>query len=178
MGCNAAMSPSFANKRLAKDGRMKRYFYYRCITTTKENWNACTVNQVNADRLENYVLENLQRISLDKQYLKGLKLQTDAQNRLGKLASCSDFDPDRLSNDLKSFLEGLERKKGAGKNLWAKQFIKSIIYSIEPIQINFSVFENLPPAEKKYPGEKISGILKNKSASSPEKTRNELQNLK
>tara|TARA_Y100000031_G_C7999898_1_gene283109 strand:- start:167 stop:541 length:375 start_codon:yes stop_codon:yes gene_type:complete len=88
-------------------------------------------------------------------------------DRLGKLASCSDFDPDRLSNGLKSFIEGLSRKKGAGKNLWAKQFIKSINYSIESIQINFFYFPDSPPSEKKNPEDKNHRDLKEKNTSSP-----------
>jgi hypothetical protein len=84
---------------------------------------------------------------------------------------CSKIDPSYLEYGLKYFLEGLKSKRGAGKNLWAKQFIPSILYSIESIQINFSVFETLPPAEKKFPGEKFAGILKNKIPSSPGRAR-------
>ncbi|MEW6095691.1 MAG: recombinase family protein, partial [bacterium] len=68
--CGSFMTPSYTNKR--KQGKIKRYYYYRCTITSKRDWNACSIKQVNADRLEKYVFENLERISLDKHYIDSL----------------------------------------------------------------------------------------------------------
>jgi len=64
------MTPCFSNKR--KENKLKRYYYYRCTSTFKEDWNTCSTIKVNANRLKNYVLENLNRISIDKNYIENL----------------------------------------------------------------------------------------------------------
>ena len=167
--CGFKMTPCHTNKR--QYGKLKRYYYYRCIKTFKKDWKDCEAKQINANRLENYIHENLYRISLDKHYLKSMSPQMDAQNGLGKNGSWSGFDPDQLGKCIKYYLEGLQKKKNSGKNLWAKQFIQSIIYSIDSIQINFLCSSNLPPAKKNIPEKKISGILKEKNTSSPGRAR-------
>ncbi|MBU3942794.1 zinc ribbon domain-containing protein, partial [Patescibacteria group bacterium] len=62
------MSSSFSNKK--NNFGLKRYYYYRCNSTTKKDWKACSVKQVSAERIENYILENLERISIDKDYVE------------------------------------------------------------------------------------------------------------
>ena len=68
--CGSKMTPTYTNKK-AKRGR-KRYFYYRCTSTLKRDWQVCTTKQVNADRLERFVLENLKRVSRDEPYIENL----------------------------------------------------------------------------------------------------------
>ena len=62
---------------------MKRYFYYRCITTFKKDWASCSIKQVNADKLEKFVIENLERALSDELYLENfvLRLNHDAKIR-------------------------------------------------------------------------------------------------
>ena len=66
--CGYKMSPCFTNKYTK--GKLKRYYYYRCISTNKKSWQVCSIKQASAERLENYILENLERISLDKNYIE------------------------------------------------------------------------------------------------------------
>lgn len=93
--CGYKMTPSFTNKW--KKGKLKRYHYYRCISTNKKSWQACSVKQVSAERLENYVLENLERISMDKNYIENLvfklnhELKTPQQKGLELSKVCSKF---------------------------------------------------------------------------------------
>jgi DNA invertase Pin-like site-specific DNA recombinase len=68
--CNSHMTPSYTNKRNGR--KLKRYYYYRCTDTFKREWGSCSTKQVSADRLEDYIFDNLERISLDKQYLDNL----------------------------------------------------------------------------------------------------------
>jgi len=68
--CGSKMTSCFTNKK--DNGKLKRYYYYRCTSTLQQDWQACSVKQVSAERLENYALENLERISLDKNYLENL----------------------------------------------------------------------------------------------------------
>jgi len=66
--CNFKMSPCFTNKY--SKGELERYYYYRCNSTHHKDWQSCPIKQVSAERLENYILENLERISLDKDYIE------------------------------------------------------------------------------------------------------------
>ena len=47
----------------------------------KQDWQACSAKQVTAERLEDFCLENLERISVDKNYIENLvfRLNNDEQ---------------------------------------------------------------------------------------------------
>ena len=82
--CNSFMTPSHTNKN--KKSSIKRYYYYRCTSTLKKDWNYCSTKQVNANRLDNYIFQNLERISQDKQYIDSLIFKINfnkEDNRLG-----------------------------------------------------------------------------------------------
>jgi len=68
--CGSYMTPCHTNK--IRDGKRKRYYYYRCTKTFKRDWDSCDIKQVSANRLEDYIFQNLERISLDKQYIDSL----------------------------------------------------------------------------------------------------------
>ncbi len=147
--CGYKMSPCFTNKW--KQRKLKRYYYYRCTSTNKKGWQACSIKQVSAERLENYILENLERISLDKNYIENLvfrlnhNLKTPHRDGHEPSELCSKFSKfslEAISSILKSFLSALVRKKGIEKNLLAKKFIEKIIYSSENIKINLFYSEN------------------------------------
>ncbi len=137
--CGYSMSPAFTNKH--KNGKLKRYFYYRCISTQKQDWNNCSVKQVSADRVENFVLDNLKRIALDTSYLdsfiftlnhkpsgyrKGLELQdTDLK-----------FSAEITRNLINSALKTAKETKGIERNLQIRKYIEGISYSPSEIRIN------------------------------------------
>jgi site-specific DNA recombinase len=68
--CGSKMTSCFTNKRT--NGKLTRYYYYRCTSTMKQDWQSCPVKQVSAERLENFCLENLERIAVDKNYIENL----------------------------------------------------------------------------------------------------------
>jgi hypothetical protein len=144
--CGSKMTPCFANKR--KDNKLKRYYYYRCTSTFKRDWNACSTRQVNAHRLENYVLENLSRIYLDENYIENLIFRLNHEIEAGYRAGhelteeCSPLSSQTLQNILKIFLKSLAQQKGIERNLLIKKFIKNILYSKEQIQINLYYSED------------------------------------
>ncbi len=162
------MTSSFTNKR--KEGRLKRYYYYRCTSTTKRDWDACSTRQVSADRLENFIFDNLERISNDRPYIENLVFRLNNDSSIGYRSGleltqlCSPLFPQTLQNILKLFLESLAQKKGIEKNLLIKKFIKNILYSKEQIQINlyysedFDAFKNsILPSGVGSGGEKKEG---------------------
>ena len=134
------MTPCLTNKR--KGGKLKRYYYYRCTSTLKRDWKACSTKQVNAERLERYILESLERISLDRNYIENLVFRLNHDSKMGYHSgleltkSCLKFSSDTIQFLLSSLLSLLARQKGIERNLLIKKFIKDIIYSKEEIQIN------------------------------------------
>ena len=155
--CGYKMTPCFTNKWTK--GKLKRYYYYRCTSTHHKSWQACPIKQVNADRLEKYVLENLERISLDQDYIDNLVFKLnhslDSSNPRFKNSgsphragyeltkACSKLEPETIASTLKSFLLFLSQRRGVERNLLVKKFIKEIIYSKENIKITLFYSENL-----------------------------------
>ena len=114
----------------------------------KQDWQACPVKQVSAERLENFCLENLERISIDKNYIENLVFRLNNDFEAGRQVGyeptdgCSKFSVKSISNTLKFFLSGLKKLKGIERNLLAKRFLSKIIYSPENIKIRFNSRQN------------------------------------
>jgi hypothetical protein len=160
--CRSRMTPTYTNKE-AKRGR-KRYFYYRCTSTLKRDWQVCTTRQVNADRLERFVLENLERVSRDEPYIENLCFRLNhnpdelVRNSLIKNRVSGDragfelskeelkIDPQNLIFQLKIFLNTLSSLSRAEQVLLIRERIDSIKYSQKRIRVNFKYslnFNNL-----------------------------------
>jgi len=139
--CDSLMTPCHTNKN--RQGKMKRYYYYRCTSTFKRDWNNCKTRQVNANRLEDYIFQNLERISHDKHYIDSLIFRlkyNPAVGRIGLEPSQSCLESLKISGEIfmqtiHQFVKILPEKKGIEKNLWAKKFIKKIDYSKEEIAL-------------------------------------------
>ena len=158
--CGYTMSACFTNKH--RDGKLKRYYYYRCTCVNKKGWQACSTKEVSAERIEKYVLENLERISLDKNYIENLVFKlnhsfksskADLKNSgsavgdgiepSGLCSKFSKFSVETIVSILKSFLLFLSQRRGVERNLLVKRFIKDIVYSPETIKITLFYSENL-----------------------------------
>ncbi|MEI6396627.1 MAG: recombinase family protein [Candidatus Taylorbacteria bacterium] len=145
--CGSSMSASFSNKHT--NGKFnRRYYYYRCTSTTKFDWQTCPVKQVSAERLENFCLENLERILVDKNYIENLVFRlnndTNAGHREGHELTdeCSKFSAENLTRTLKFFVDGIKKTKGIERNLFAKKFLSNIFYSPETIKFRFILPQN------------------------------------
>ena len=174
--CKSKMTSCFTNK--TKQGKLKRYFYYRCTATLKRGWESCGTKQVSADRIEKYILENLERISMDKNYIETLVFKlnhsSNAPARAGYEPTdvCSKFSkysPETVLSVLQSLLSNLSKKKGIERNLLAKKFIKKITYSKENIKIALYYPEN----RKGSKNEKTPALL---SQGGAEKSENKGEN--
>jgi DNA invertase Pin-like site-specific DNA recombinase len=128
--CNSNMTACFTNKK--SKGKLKRYYYYRCTSTLSQDWQSCPVKQVSAERLENFCLENLERISFDKNYIENLvfRLNADFQVRHGAgyelTEECFKFSAETIFKTLKFFLSDIKKSKGIERNLIAKKFLEKI----------------------------------------------------
>ena len=117
---------------------------------------------MSAERIERYILENLERISLDKNYIENLvfKLNHNLDSSNPNLKNsgspvgggvepsqvCSKFSKfsvETIVSILKSFLSFLSQRRGVKRNLLVKRFIKDILYSQETIKITLFYSENL-----------------------------------
>lgn len=63
-------------------------------------------------------------------------LNTPREDRIEPSEVCSKFSTETIISILQSFLFGLATQKGTERNLFAKRFIKEIIYSKKNIKIN------------------------------------------
>ena len=88
-------------------------------------------------------MENLERISVDKNYIENLVFRLNNDEQAGYRAGyeltdgCSKFSTENLSDTLKFFLAGLKTTKGIERNLFTKRFLSNIFYSPESIKIRF-----------------------------------------
>jgi site-specific DNA recombinase len=140
--CGSHMTGCFTNKW--KNEELKRYFYYRCTCTYKRDWTSCSVRQVSADRLEQYILENLERISVDKEYLNNyvFRLNIGGQPGYEPKDSSSQLSPEMVTQTIQSFISKVKTKTGVSSNLLAKRTIREILYSPETIKISLFLQPN------------------------------------
>ena len=147
--CGSNMTACFTNKKT--NGKLKRYYYYRCTSTLKHDWQSCSVKQVSANRLENFCLENLEQISVDQNYIENLvfRLNNDFQTPHGAgyelTEVCSNFPQfsvKKIADTLKLFITTLKNTKGIERNLISKRFLNKIIYSPQNIKLSFFLSQN------------------------------------
>jgi len=143
--CGSKMTPTYTNKK-AKQGR-KRYFYYRCTSTFKKDWQACTTRQVNADRLERFVFESLERVSKDEPYIENLVFRLNHKpNELVRNSPIKNrvsgdriglelrrgllkIDPKELIFQLQDFLKSLKSLPKTDQSILIKNKIHSLKFS-------------------------------------------------
>ena len=131
--CGSAMTNTFTNKK------KRRYYYYKCIKVVKEGREACSLKEVNAEKLESFVFENLERISKDENYIESLVFKTLRTSPQGV-----GFEPSILSekNHSQKIIHVLQRyvsdfKKGSQleQQLVTKRTIEKIILSKESMEV-------------------------------------------
>jgi hypothetical protein len=130
--CGSHMTSSHTNK-----GNMRRYYYYRCTKTFKQDWRACSTRQVNANRLEDFIIDNIKRISVDRHYIDSLifKLNFDG-SRVRQGLEPTELCSETVQKNLKEFVDYIEKANKIEQALIMRKYIKDILYSKESIQIN------------------------------------------
>ena len=116
---------------------------------------------VSADRLDSYIIDNLHKISKNRQYLESLIFtlnyqQDGCQTGIEPEGSTSSYTPERLKEILQNIAMVPKCKTKAEKNIVIQKHIKQINYSKEAIEvvINYSDFgaENLNGASSAAAG--------------------------
>ena len=177
--CGSIMTPTFSNKR--NNGKLRRYHYYRCTSTVQKDWKSCSIRQVSAERLENYILESLERISKDKNYIENLVFRLNNDRNSGP---CLGFEltdtglkitAENIIFTLQSFLSGIAKRKEFEKNLFVKRFFKGVSYSKEEIILSLFCLQN--NAQSDLPAEMPSRRLATRSAARVENEKTGLNPL-
>jgi hypothetical protein len=116
---------------------MKRYYYYRCTKTFKQDWRACSTRQVNANRLEDFIIDNIKRISVDRHYIDSLIFKLNFEgSRVRQGLEPTELCSETVQKNLKEFVNYLEKASKIEQALIMRKYIKDILYSKEAIQIN------------------------------------------
>src|SRR4030042_963837 len=130
--CGSHMTSSHTNKR-----NMRRYYYYRCTKTFKQDWRACSTRQVNANRLEDFIIDNIKRISLDTNYIDSLIFKLNFEgSRVRQGLEPTDLCSETVQKNLKEFVDYIEKANKIEQALLVRKYIGDILYSKESIQIN------------------------------------------
>ncbi|MCP3660753.1 MAG: recombinase family protein, partial [Bacteroidetes bacterium] len=157
--CGTRLTPSFSNKYV--NGKFKRYFYYRC-TRTNKGWSACEIKQVSADKLDNFLIDSLDRIIKDDMYLESLifKLNNSPENfkiksslkdaksenalgACGVVGFCeteNKFELNLVKSLLKKIVDVRKKSKNKEANFMMHEFIEKIVYGKEKIAVEFKYF--------------------------------------
>ena len=131
--CGSTMTPYFTY------GRKDRYYYYKCYSTVRKGCAACCIGQVNANKLEDFLIENLSRVALDKQYTDNLAFQITHQS-----PHPAGFEPTkessknlatRVSQVLMDFKNRIQKSTQVEKCLIFQRTVKEIKFSREHLEV-------------------------------------------
>ncbi|MGH7889501.1 MAG: recombinase family protein [Thermodesulfobacteriota bacterium] len=137
--CGSLMTPHFTNKK------KRRYYYYRCYKTVREGNSACSIKEVNAEKLENFLIENISRMAKDKQYIESLVFKM-----LHRRGGPAGFEPTeeaeknlimRVSQVLINFKNKIENATQVEKSLIFQNTIQEVSFSKEYLEM--TVFINV-----------------------------------
>jgi site-specific DNA recombinase len=138
--CGSSMTPCFTNKK------KRRYYYYKCMKVVKEGAGGCSLKEINAERIEPFLFENLSRLAEDRQYLEGLALKKllESPNRLGyELLNQSSKDlANRVSQVLINLKNSMEKSSQIEKILVLRKTISEIKVSKKYLQVIVSLEDN------------------------------------
>jgi len=147
--CGSIMSAVFTNK--FKNGRRVRYFYYRCNSIVKRDRSFCDTRTVSVDRLDGYVMDNLDKMAKNQQYLDSLifTLNHGYQDMMAGVELSrpeSYFTADRTREILQTVVNASKLGGKVERRLAMKKHIKEIIYSKEAIEVILFYGANDSPA--------------------------------
>jgi site-specific DNA recombinase len=103
--CGSWMTPHYTQKR-HKDGSVYRIAYYRCTKTMHFDNTVCSIKHINADQVENLVVEKLSELSQNEAYLKMTveELNADLSRKVEPL--------EKESERVRKRLEEIEQEAG------------------------------------------------------------------
>ena len=136
--CGSIMSAVFTNK--VKNGQRTRYFYYRCSSVMKRDNSFCSTRQVSSDRLDSTVVEELDKIAHNQQYLDSLIFTLNYQQQgrqpgIEPEGVASSYAAERVREIIQTIANAYKLPGKNEKELIVKRCIKQINYSKENIEV-------------------------------------------
>jgi hypothetical protein len=106
----------------------------------KKDCSCCSIRQVSAAKLDRYIIENLQRIVFDSQYLESLSATLNKEaSGCGKGFELKPSEPDTTAKTLKDILQRViwiaTTKDGIDKGMAMRDHIENVVYSKAAIEI-------------------------------------------
>ena len=130
--CGFTMTNSFTNKKSS------RYYYYRCTSNIK-GIGDCPVKQVNAQKLESFMIDHLLRVSKDIDYLESISLKQllELPDHIGfELAmESSKILATRVQQVLMDSLKKIQRGSQVEKCLHFRELLREIKFSHETMEL-------------------------------------------
>ena len=141
--CSTRMNPSQSNKP------KKCYYYYRCFHSLRAGKNSCAIKEVNAQRVEDFLISSLLRISRDNQFIHNLAFKL-AHEIPGRSRIELSYDPVKnletsISQVLIDFQNGLKDKSQIEKCLIIRKTIEKIAYRKESLEVVISLRDRKSP---------------------------------
>ena len=131
--CGSNMTNTFTNKT------KRRYYYYICNKVVKEGRNACSTKEVNAEKLEQFIFESLERLSKDESYIENWvykKLRTSPPSQGFELSHESEKTITRkILHVLQRYVQDFKIGSQLEKQLVTKRTIEKIKFSKESMEV-------------------------------------------
>src|SRR5262249_28968201 len=102
--CGCAMTPSHSTKN-----GTKRYRYYVCTAAQRQGWQSCPSKSIRAQQIEQFVVEQIKRMSRDPSLLSATvaEAQRQTRERIGELEterSTIDRDLGRCAEEIRKLV--------------------------------------------------------------------------
>ena len=135
--CGSSMTNTFTNKK------KKRYYYYKCVKVVKEGSHACSVKEVNSEKLEAFLAENLSRIAGDSQYIENLVFRlahkSHDQGGFELTEECSKNLVTRVQEVLINFKNKALKGSQMEKSILFQKTIKKIYFSRHQLEVLINI---------------------------------------
>ena len=127
------MTNTFTNKK------KRRYYYYKCLKVVRDGKTACSLKEVNAEKLEEFIFQNLERISQDKNYVESLVFKTlySSPGRKGfeLLGSSEKSTSERVLHVLQRYVSDFKKGSQLEKQLVMKRTFEKIVLRKETLEV-------------------------------------------
>ena len=131
--CGSTMTNTYTNKK------KRRYYYYKCVKVMKEGSGVCSTKEINAEKLEVFLIQNLSRIAEDKQYLESLAFkishETPRQSRIELPGEYAKNLVNRMEQVLINFKNKIHKGSQIEKCLLLQKTIKGIKFSKRSLEV-------------------------------------------
>jgi len=141
--CGSSMTNTYTNKK------EKRYYYYKCYKVMREGRKVCSTKEVNAEKLERFLIENLGRIAQDSHYIESLTFKilhnSGGRSGLEPMEVSSKKLATRVSQVLMDFKNKIEKATQVEKCLLFERTISRINFSKESLEVIVSLKDTTSP---------------------------------